>query len=76
MTAMKLAVTVTDVRPGFVDTAMAKGDGLFWVSTANKAARQIYDAILHKKSRVYVTKRWQIIAWVLTLLPDFLYNRL
>ncbi|MBO9659201.1 MAG: SDR family NAD(P)-dependent oxidoreductase [Chitinophagaceae bacterium] len=28
----KLSVTVTDIRPGFVDTVMAKGDGQFWVA--------------------------------------------
>ena len=25
-------ISVTDVRPGFVNTAMAKGDGLFWIA--------------------------------------------
>ena len=37
-------IYVTDVRPGFVDTAMAKGDGLFWVTPVEKAAKQIYRA--------------------------------
>ena len=38
----KLRITVTDIRPGFVDTAMAKGGGKFWVVPVNKASKQIY----------------------------------
>jgi len=28
----KLRIATTDIRPGFVNTAMAKGNGLFWVA--------------------------------------------
>jgi len=35
----KLNITITDIQPGFVNTAMAKGDGLFWVATPQKAAK-------------------------------------
>jgi hypothetical protein len=38
---LKLPIVVTDVQPGFVDTAMAKADTLFWVASPQKAARQI-----------------------------------
>ncbi len=41
-------ITITDIKPGFVDTRMAKGDGLFWVAPAKKAAQQIYQAIVKK----------------------------
>ena len=44
-------ITVTDVRPGLVDTAMAKGEGLFWVMPVEKVARQICKAIRLKKSK-------------------------
>ena len=27
-----LPMTITDIRPGFVNTAMAKGDGIFWAA--------------------------------------------
>lgn len=36
---------MTDVRLGFVDTDMAKGEGLFWVAPVEKAAEQIFTAI-------------------------------
>ena len=42
-------IIVTDVRPGYVDTDMAKGDGMFWVATVEKAAQQIFTAIKRKK---------------------------
>lgn len=73
---MKSSITVTDVRPGFVDTAMAKGDGQFWVASPQKAAKQIFDAIKRKRNVVYVTKRWSIIALLLKFLPRILYNKM
>ena len=33
VTKLKLPIFITDVRPGFVDTEMAKGNGKFWVAT-------------------------------------------
>jgi len=68
-------ITVTDVRPGFVDTPMAKGD-LFWVAPVAKAAAQIVRAIKAKKARVYITRRWLLIAWLLKLLPVRLLAKL
>ena len=41
-TKIKNPIYVTDIRPGFVDTDMAKGEGQFWVATKEKAARQIF----------------------------------
>ena len=69
-------ITVTDVRPGLVDTAMAKGEGLFWVMPVEKVARQISTAIRRKKSKVYVTKRWHILAIIYKNLPFALFKRI
>ena len=71
-----LPITITDVKPGFVKTAMAKGDGIFWAVDADKAAMQIYDAIKRRKSSVYITRRWRLAAWLIKLLPGFIYERL
>lgn len=66
-------VHVTEVLPGFVDTPMVKDrKGMFWVATPKKAAKQIYDAIKHKKRKVYITKRWSIIALLFKITPDFI----
>ncbi|OAT80323.1 SDR family NAD(P)-dependent oxidoreductase [Desulfotomaculum copahuensis] len=68
---LKLPITITDVQPGFVDTAMTKGQkGLFWVASPVKAAREIYGAIAGRKNHVYITRRWGLIAWLLKNLPD------
>ena len=67
-------IIVTDVRPGLVDTAMAKGESLFWVMPVEKVARQICTAIRRKKSKVYVTKRWHVLAIINKNLPFFLYR--
>ncbi|TAE48157.1 MAG: SDR family NAD(P)-dependent oxidoreductase [Bacteroidetes bacterium] len=75
VTKDQLPIVVTDVRAGFVDTAMMKGDGHFWVSTPQKAARQIMDAIRKKASVVYVSRRWRLIAGLLRILPAALYYR-
>lgn len=69
-------ISVTDIRPGFVDTDMAKGEGLFWVSKVDKAAQQIFDAINRKKRVAYVTKRWRIIASILKNLPRPIYDKM
>lgn len=69
-------IYVTDVRPGFVNTAMAKGVGLFWVAPVEKAAEQIYSAIKRKKKVVYVTKRWFLISYLLKILPYSILKKL
>lgn len=69
-------IAITDIQPGFVDTAMAKGEGLFWVAPPEKAAYQIYNAIVGRKKRAYVTRRWRLIAWLLKTIPDWIYNKL
>jgi short-subunit dehydrogenase len=72
----KLPVKVTDVKPGFVDTPMAQGEGRFWQASAAVAARQIVDAIHKGRSHVYITRRWRLIGWLLKGMPDALYNRM
>jgi short-subunit dehydrogenase len=72
----KKKIMITDVKPGYVDTRLTKGtQGMFWVSTPEKAAEQIYEAIQHKRYFVYITHRWRLIAWVLKSVPRFLYDR-
>jgi len=64
---LKLPITITDVKPGFVDTAMAQGEKLFWVASPQKAAKQIYQVINKRKNHAYITKRWRLIAWLLKI---------
>jgi len=73
---LKKNIVVTDIQPGFVKTKMAKGHGQFWVASVEKAATQIKLAIEKKKRRVYITRRWKMIAWVLKVLPYNVYKRI
>ncbi len=69
-------ISVTDVRPGFVDTQMIRAAAFkFWVASPQKAAVQIAAAIRKKKKRVYVTRRWVVAAFFFRYLPDWLYDR-
>ena len=72
----KLPIATTDIRPGFVDTAMAQGKGLFWVATKEKAASQIFSALKRKKSVVYITKRWTLIAFIFSNMPKWMHKRM
>lgn len=68
-------IYVTDIRPGLVDTAMIRGQqGLFWVAPAEKAAEQVFQAIKKKKKVAYITRRWRIIAWMIKLMPDWMWS--
>jgi short-subunit dehydrogenase len=69
-------INITDIRPGLVDTDMAKGEGLFWISSVEKASIQIYKAICRRKKVAYVTKRWLLIAILLRLIPGAIYEKL
>ncbi len=73
----KLAQTIfiTDIQPGFVNTKQAKGNGQFWVAPVEKVAEQIFKAIQNKRWRVYVTRRWWLIAQLMKWAPGWLYHR-
>ena len=75
-TKLKEQIFITDIRPGLVDTDMAKGEGLFWVMPVEKTAHQIYEAIKKKKKIAYVTKRWRLIAIILKRIPGKFYDRI
>ena len=67
--AAEAAITVTEIQPGFVDTAMMKAPSPFWVISADEAARQIQRAISRRPKHAYVPRRWALAAWILPLLP-------
>lgn len=58
-------IIITEVRPGLVDTRMAKGEGLFWIMPLGKVCRRIVKAIDNKQKRLIVTRRWRIINFLL-----------
>ncbi len=73
---LKLPIYITDIRPGFIDTAMAQSNLIFWVASVNKASKQIFNAIRRKRKIVYVTKRWRLLAIVFKLIPRPISDRM
>ena len=71
-----LSLKITDIKPGYVDTDMAVKDNQFWVASAETAASQIFRAIEKKKDHAYITKRWRLAAWLLKIIPGFLYKKI
>jgi short-subunit dehydrogenase len=69
-------ITITDLRPGSVDTDMMKGEGHFWIVTPERAAHVIARAIRRKRAVQYVTPRWAIVGRLLKWLPRVVYNRM
>ena len=73
----EVGVHVCTIRPGYVDTAMTRGlEGLFWVISADEAARQILAAARNRVNVRYVPLRWNAVGVVLKLIPSFVFRRL
>jgi short-subunit dehydrogenase len=69
-------IAVTEVQPGFVDTAMMKTERplpplarRLLVSSPETASRQIMRAIRKRAKHAYITRRYAVVAFILKLLP-------
>ncbi|GAA5521953.1 SDR family NAD(P)-dependent oxidoreductase [Aliifodinibius salicampi] len=70
-------ITVTNLIPGFVKSEITEGrEGLFWIAPTEKAARQMLHAIESRRNTAYITHRWRIIAWLIKLSPQWIWNRM
>lgn len=69
-------VSVTTIRPGFVDTEMTAGLGLKGAISAETAAAAIVKAARKGKGIVYVPFKWRIIMTVIRFMPSFLFRRM
>jgi short-subunit dehydrogenase len=71
----KINVSITDIQPGFVDTKEVKNKR-FWVIPVDRCVQQMYTAIEKKKFRVYVSKRWRLVVWLMRIMPISVYKRI
>jgi len=70
-------VTVTTVKPGFVDTDLLKNaPKTFWVISPDEAAALILDAVRARKQVVYVPGRWRVVGTAVRAMPSFIFRRL
>lgn len=72
-----LPITITDIRPGYIETPMTQGQkGMFWLAKSEHAASLIYTAIVKKKNVAYIPGKWRFAAWVIRNTPEFIWNKL
>lgn len=73
---IKKPVYFTCIEPGFVATKERDTKKFFWIVPVEKASRQIVQGIQNKKRKVYISKRWRLIAILQKILPFAIYKRL
>jgi len=72
-----VGVSVTLVKPGFVDTAMTWGlPGVIFASAPESAARAIYKAAEKGRAEIYHPFFWRWIMLIIKLLPSSIMKRL
>jgi len=70
-------VTVTTIKPGFVDTVLLENaPKTFWVVSTDEAAAQIFRALRWKLQTVYVPLRWMLVGLIIRHIPSFIFRRL
>ena len=70
-------VTVTTIKPGFVDTVLlANAAKTFWVISPEEAAQAIVQAVQKRKQTVYVPARWGLVGLIIRHIPSFIFRRL
>ncbi len=70
-------ITVTTIKPGFVDTILLENASkTFWVISPQKAAQIIVKAVHKKKQTVYVPARWGLVGFIIRLIPSFIFRRM
>lgn len=73
----RYGIHVVTIKPGFIDTDMVRGKpGLFWLISAEEAAKQILHAAKRGTNIAYVPARWRLVSCVLKSIPSFLFRRL
>lgn len=73
----KQGVTVTTIKPGFVETRLlANASRTMWVISAATAAEHIVRAIERRQQVVYVPGRWRWISLIIQHLPSAIMRRL
>ncbi|MFD2261696.1 SDR family NAD(P)-dependent oxidoreductase [Lacibacterium aquatile] len=70
-------VTVTTVKPGFLDTGMTWGlPGIFLAAAPEDAARAMLKAALKGKEVVYVPFFWELIMLIIKSVPEKIFKKL
>lgn len=75
-----MPIFITELCPGWVNSRGDKDYSTmphaYWVETLEGAMHDIMEAIKNKAHVAYITKRWEKVAALLTIIPTDLYNAL
>ena len=73
----KCGVSLTDIKPGFVDTPMTRGLDLpkVLVSSTDKIAELIVIGIKKKKNVLYAPSYWWLIMFIIKAIPQFIFKK-
>jgi hypothetical protein len=70
-------VSVVTIKPGFIDTDLTRGmPGLFWLISADEAARKILAAARRGSVTAYVPARWRLVGLIIRHIPSFVFRRM
>ena len=72
----KLPITFTDIRPGFVKTALLKNDNYPLLMRPERVAQRIVRALKRKKRTVIIDWRYVTLVFFWKLIPDYIWERL
>lgn len=73
----RYGVTVTTIKPGFIDTELLKNAAkTFWVISPEEAAAQTIQAINRRRQIAYIPPRWRFISLAVRSVPSILFRRL
>ena len=71
-----LSLHITDIRPGFVDTPLLREGKYPMLLSPEKVAERIARAILHKRRRIVIDRRYALMVFFWKLLPQWIWERL
>jgi NADP-dependent 3-hydroxy acid dehydrogenase YdfG len=69
-------IIITEIRPGFVEKSESHVETRFWIDPLDKATQRIYQGICDHRKVVYLSKRWALIAFLLSLVPKLWLEKL
>lgn len=75
--ARGLNIHITDIRPGFVDTALLNGDFHYpMLMKPDVVARQIMSAVKHKKHICVIDWKYRVLTMAWRRIPRFIWRRM
>lgn len=73
----KYPITFTDIKPGFVDTAILNPDRNYpMMMLVPKVAQSIFKALIHRKRKKIIDWRFALLVFFWRCIPDALWERL